>query len=338
MADHSTSSLATRLEQWLAIDSTTGKEKEFLLALEADFQSRGWVVERQPVKPERFNILIRRPEKPIRVLFTTHVDTVPPFLPVRREGDRIFGRGACDTKGGLLAMVEAGERLVSAGQEEIGFLFVVGEEVDHCGAKAAGSSLDIRPEQIILCEPTENKIVRAQKGMLKFSLRTSGTAGHSAFPDRGISAINPLLDALARLRGADYPADPILGPTTFNIGVIEGGVAANVFAPAARAEVIYRVVSPVEELLEQVQALIGDQVSLENPVFNDPVFFEPPEGFATCTVPFNTDATYLSPLGKIWLVGPGDIQVAHSDQEHIDLKDLKAGIELYEELARLILK
>lgn len=336
MVDHSPLPIATRLEQWLAIDSTTGREKEFLLALEADFQARGWLVERQPVKPERFNLLIRRKDKPIRLLFCTHVDRVPPFLPVRREGDRIYGRGACDTTGGLVAMREAAERLIADGLEEIGFLLVVGEEVDHCGAKAA-ADLDIRPEKIILSEPTDNQIVRAQKGMLKFTLRTAGTAGHSAFPDRGRSAINPLLDALQRLRDADYPEDPILGPTTLNIGVVDAGVAANVFAPSARAEVLYRVVSPVEELLEQIQSIIGDEVSLEEPVYNDPVFFDPPEGFKTCTVPFNTDATYLQPLGEIWLVGPGDIRVAHSDEEHIDLKDLEAGVDLYEELARLIL-
>lgn len=337
MIDHRTAALAARLEHWLAIDSTTENEKEFLLELEAHFQDRGWLVERQPVKPDRFNLLIRREQRPIKVLFSTHVDTVPPFLPVRREGTRVYGRGACDTKGGLLAMVEAGERLLASGHQDIGFLLVVGEEVDHCGAKAA-AALELEPEVIVLCEPTENRLVRAQKGMLKFTLRSAGRAGHSAFPDRGISAINPLLDALERLREADYPDDPILGPTTLNIGVLQGGVAANVFAPSARAEVIYRVVSPVEELLEQVQGLIGSQVLLENPVYNDPVFFEPPQGFKTCTVPFNTDATYLNPLGKIWLVGPGDIRVAHSDQEHIDLNDLQAGIDLYESLARLILK
>ncbi|MFU8802733.1 MAG: M20/M25/M40 family metallo-hydrolase [Bradymonadaceae bacterium] len=320
------------LMDWLAIDSTSGQEAAFLQVLQTHLEGMGFSCTRQEVEPERWNLLARTDEEP-RLIYSTHVDTVPPFLTPRREDGVIYGRGACDTKGGIVAMIEAGRRLLEEGRRDFGYLFVVGEEVDHCGAKKA-ASLPLSTERIILCEPTLNSIVRAQKGMLKFKLTTRGVAGHSAYLDRGQSAIDPLLDTLQALRTHPWPVDAILGETTLNIGVIEGGVAANVFAPSARAELLFRCVSPAAAMLETVEELCRDGVAVQDAVYNDPVFFDPPEGFETCTVPFNTDATYLKPLGPIWLVGPGDIRHAHADHEHIELTSLSEGIELYLTLGR----
>jgi acetylornithine deacetylase len=327
--------IAERLAVWLDIDSTTGREAAFLAALEAYFGDLGYDIERQPVADDRWNLLATRTDDPA-LLYSTHVDTVPPFIPARREDDRIYGRGACDTKGGLLAMSLAAERLAADGLDDVGFLLVVGEEVDHIGAKVA-QSLDLSPERIVLCEPTRNRVVAAQKGMLKFVLEATGTAGHSAYPDRGVSAIHRILDVLDAIRGTRWPSDELLGPTTLNIGVFEGGVAANVFAPDARAEVLFRAVSDVEPILEQCRDALVEGVTLKHEVYNDPVFFEPPPDVDTCTVPFNTDATYLAELGPVWLVGPGDIRVAHSDDEHIALDSLADGIDLYEALGRRVL-
>lgn len=334
MTEFDLDKLASDLEDWLQIDSTSGREHQFLEVLEQSFRNDRWSTERQQVEDNRFNLIARTDAAP-KVLFSTHVDTVPPFLPIRRTDDAIYGRGACDTKGGLLAMWEAARRLRADGIDEIGFLLVVGEEVDHCGAKVA-RSLDLAPEQIILCEPTQNRVVEAQRGMLRFELRSRGIAGHSAFPDDGASAIDPLLEAIGRLRDHRWPVDDLLGPTTFNIGIVEGGVAANVFAPRARAELLFRAVSPVEELLETVEDLVGDDVDVEDAIYNDPVFFRAPTDVDTCTVPFNTDATYLAELGEVWLVGPGDIRNAHSDDEHIEFSELAAGIDLYMDLARRV--
>lgn len=354
------------LETWLRIDSTSGHEAAFLAALEAYFSEHGYYCERLAVAPDRWNLRVTRAEPP-RFLFSTHVDTVPPFFGPRREGEgfgqdpglddrggaahnpdneaRIYGRGACDTKGGIVAMVQAGARLLEAGIEDFGYVFVVGEEVDHCGAKAASKTQRLRalqPERIVLCEPTRNRIVSAQKGMVRCRLESRGVAGHSAFPERGDSAILHLLDALERLRTHAWPEDDLLGPTTFNIGTIEGGVAANVFAPSAHAELIFRCVSDTAEIIETIKQLLGSlPVELTRVVHNDPVFFDLPDpidDFETCTVPFNTDATYLSELGPIWLVGPGDIEVAHSDHEYISLKSLAEGIDLYEKLALRVLR
>ena len=157
------------LMQWLEIPSVTGDEQRFLETLEAHFGALGFQAKRQLLSPTRWNLLLTRGSA--RVLYSTHVDTVPPHLPVRREGDTIFGRGACDTKSGIVAMAAAGQRLLADGRTDFGYLFVVGEEVDHAGARLA-PQLGVQTERIILCEPTTNRVVAAQKGMIKLHDRT----------------------------------------------------------------------------------------------------------------------------------------------------------------------
>jgi acetylornithine deacetylase len=329
--------LAHQLTQWLAIDSVTPTEGPFLETLEPFFQARGWITSRQHVEDGRWNLLATRPGHAPRLVFSTHVDTVPPHLPVRRDGDTIYGRGACDTKGGLLAMCEAAERLLQLGHHDLGFLLVVGEEVDHIGAKTA-QALDVRPQRIILCEPTRNRVIAAQKGMAKLKLHAHGTAAHSAYPERGDSALHRLIDAAHDALHADWPSHELLGPTTLNIGTMQGGIAANVFAPEANADVLIRLVSEPEPVLEQLRRLCAHhRVEVEPLVHNAPVFFAPPDGFVSGTVSFNTDASYLAPLSPVWLVGPGDIEVAHTDHEHITLQDILDGVDLYVRLALTVL-
>lgn len=327
-----------KLVDWVSIESVSGNEAAFLEELESDLVSRGYACERQEVEPQRWNLVARPASGKTRLTYSTHVDTVPPFLNVRVEDDKVWGRGACDTKGGILAMIEAADRLHEEGLEDIGFLFVVGEEVDHCGAKASRNLQDFETERIILCEPTENRVIQAQKGMVKLELRGDGIAGHSAYPDKGESAIHKVLSALEAIRHEDWPTHEVLGPTTINVGVIEGGVAANVFAPSARAEVLIRAVSGVAPTIERIRQFCEiSGVDVSFPAFNDPVFFDPPEGVETSIASFNTDATYLNEIAPVWLVGPGDIQVAHSDHEHISVQSFLDGIDLYEKLGRIAL-
>lgn len=325
------------LEQWLNIESISGNESNFLETLENHLSSLGYQCSRQPLSPTRWNLLALGKSDPT-FLFSTHVDTVPPFLPVVVEEDCIKGRGACDTKGGIYSMIEAGEKLKSDGHDAFGYLFVVGEEVDHCGAKKA-PSLDIHVSRIILCEPTLNKVVSAQKGMIKLILTAKGIAGHSAYPEKGESAVHKLLNFLAAVDDQTWPTHEELGPTTINVGVIEGGVAANVFAPGATAQVLIRTVSPTSPFVEKLQKMASDaDVKVEIPASNDPVFFDPPPGFPTKVVAFNTDATYLRPMAPIWLVGPGDIEDAHSVNEFISFEQIEAGIDTYYRLGLVALK
>lgn len=338
------------LSRWINVDSTSGREGEFLEVLEDHFSAHGYRCRRLEVEPGRWNLLClpASQDEEVRLLFTTHIDCVPPHIPARVGevgGERcVFGRGACDTKGGVVAMFYAAEALKKEGIGGVGFLFVVGEEVDHCGARHVaklGSGGGLKElggvRQLILCEPTQNRVLRAQKGMLRMVVRASGRAAHSAYPERGESAIDRLLEVLEEWRRMPLPRDPLLGETTVNIGLLEGGVAANVLAPAASCEILIRAVSDVAELLTRYEEVARGRVEIEVRAKNDPVFFEAPEGVATTVVAFNTDATYLQELGPIWLVGPGDIEVAHSDGEHITEVSFLEGGTLYTELGRRVL-
>jgi acetylornithine deacetylase len=328
------------LEKLVACPSTSGTEGPYARLAADVLRAEGYAVELREVEKDRPNVLARDGSERLRVVFSTHLDTVPPHIPPSLEGDRLDGRGACDAKGPFVSMLEAARRLRAKGATGIGFLLVVGEEVDHGGALAAGRDYkDFAKDQprILLGEPTSAKVVSAQKGLLKVAFRAEGKAGHSAFPDRGTSAVHALLDALERVRAETWPDDSRLGPTTFNVGTIAGGVAANVFAPSAEAVLVFRLVSRWKPILERLRQL-APGLTVEAASQNDPVRFETPEGEETKVVPFNTDATYLAPLGPIWLGGPGAIEVAHSKDEHVTRDELERGTELYVRLAERALR
>lgn len=314
----------------VAVPSVSGAEGPYVDHLAARLAGMGFDVRWLTVEAGRDNLLALagRP----RVLFCTHTDTVPPHFGPRVEGDRLWGRGACDTKGLLASMICAAERLLDAGLVEFGFLLVVGEEAGHHGAKSA-ARLDLRPERIVLGEPTENRVVTAQKGAWRVSLRAAGVAAHSGYPELGISAVERLLDVLERARRRDWPVSKELGPTTMNIGRIGGGVADNVLAPSAEADLLFRAVGPVEELEAGLRECLVEGVQIGDTWGNGPFRYEAPPGYPTTVVAFNTDGPYLAALGPVVLAGPGTIRVAHTDHEHVDRADLEAGVALYESLA-----
>lgn len=324
------------LQRLVDVPSPTGSEGPYARVVAELLEADGYAVELPEVAPGRPNLVARpRTGEAPAVYFSTHLDVVPPHLPARREGDRLHGRGTADTKGPLVAMLEAARRLRAEGIAA-GFLLVVGEEVDHCGALHAARTLDLGGTRIVLGEPTSNRVVAAQKGLLKVRLVAEGVAGHSAFPDRGVSAIHRLLELLERVRHEPWPTRPVLGPTTWNVGLIEGGVAANVFAPAASCEVLFRLAVPAADVLARVEALAaaGEGVRVEVISRNDPVELTVPPELPTCVIPFNSDASYLAPLGPVWLGGPGAIELAHSEHEHITRADIEGGVELYLQLGR----
>ncbi|MBK6315671.1 MAG: M20/M25/M40 family metallo-hydrolase [Blastocatellia bacterium] len=324
------------LREMIDTPSTTGDEAGIAAILERELERDGYRVTRQEVLPGRDNLLAVRDGETPRLFFSTHIDTVPPFLPYRREGDTIYGRGACDTKGGIVAMLEAGRRLRAKGASAFGFLFVVGEEVDHSGAKAA-AKLPISTRDIVLCEPTVCRVIAAQKGVVKVRLDAEGRAAHSGFPHRGVSAVDRLLVTLETLRHLEWPRHDVLGETFFNVGLIAGGVAANVLAPAASAELMFRTVGPTSEILAAIDASLVDGVRRTVLTENGPELFDLPDGYETGVANFNTDASFLKSLGRILLVGPGDIEVAHSSNEHITVEQIALGIDLYERLGAELL-
>lgn len=316
------------LRELIDTPSTSGAEAAVAAILERELAADGYAVTRQEVAPGRDNLVAVREGATPRVLFSTHIDTVPPHIPYRREGDTVFGRGACDTKGGIVALLEAARALDS---RDLGFLFVVGEEVDHSGAKAA-AKLGLKADAIVLCEPTVCRVIDAQKGMVKVKLEAEGKAAHSGFPHLGVSAVDRLLTTLETLRAREWPTHERLGETFFNVGLISGGVAANVLAPMASAELMFRTVGPSEEIVAAIDAALVEGVRSTVVTQNGPELFDVPSGYETGIANFNTDASFLKVVGPILLVGPGDIRVAHSEKEHITIEELTRGVDLYTKL------
>ncbi len=326
--------LARRL---IAIPSVTGEEGDVARFLGSHLEALGWRVEYQEAAPGRPNV-IAATDAPPRVVFSTHLDTVPPHLTPGEDDVSLHGRGACDAKGIAAAMVAAAERLRADGVHEIGLLFVVDEEMDSVGARAANlHPLARECRWLINGEPTENRMASGSKGSLRVTLRTEGTGGHSAYPERGASAIDRLLDVLADLRAVRWPTDPRLGASTCNIGVIEGGSAPNVIAEAARAEVQIRLVTDAAPVRRLLADAVRGRAAIEERTAVPPAHFTTPDGFETCVVAFTTDIPNLGNWGTPLLLGPGSIHVAHTDHEHIAKADLALGAELYWRLARTLL-
>jgi len=319
----------------IAIPSVTGTEREIGEFLSAHLLSLGYRVERQNVAGDRFNVFAFAGDG--RVMFCTHLDTVPPAtLPVREDDDFLYGRGACDTKGIIAAMLEAGERLRKSGASNFGYMFLVGEETDSIGAKAA-NTLKWNSEYVIVGEPTQNELARAQKGTFIVNLTVTGRAAHSGYPEKGISAIKQLIEILQESEGADWGSDPVLGKGTFNVGVFHGGDAANIVPPKATASIMIRVVEPHQRVEEKIRRIVGNRASMEIVGASDPLMLHVVDGFATTVVSFGSDAPHLPNTGKRLLIGPGSILDAHRPDEKISKRELLRGIDLYEGLVRKLL-
>jgi acetylornithine deacetylase len=271
-----------------------------------------------------------------QILFCSHIDTVPPVLPIREDDDFLYGRGACDTKGIISAMIEAGERLRRAGITNFGYLLVVAEETDSSGAKAA-NNLKLNSKYVVVGEPTQNQLARAQKGALMANLTVKGRAAHSGYPEAGVSAIDNLLKVLAEAQAADWGNDPVLGKGTFNIGVLQGGERANIIAAQASASIMIRTISPRSEIEEKMRKIVANRATMNVISASDPQIMHVVEGFPTTVVSFGSDVPHLDKLGKRLLIGPGSILDAHTADEKISKRELMEGVELYERLARKLL-
>lgn len=310
------------------IESITGNEARVGDFLCSELQRLGYSVEKMPVSGDRFNVWATSPQSPHPALvFSTHMDTVPPFIPSSEDGERIWGRGSCDAKGIIAAQIAAAERL-RAQNIHLGLLFLVGEEKDSEGAQAANRQ-PRGSRFLINGEPTDNRLGLASKGTLRVELTARGRMAHSAYPELGESAIDKLLVALTRLRATALPSDPEVGPCTLNIGIIEGGRAPNVIPDFARAHLLYRLIAPADQLREQILAAVGDLAEV-NFVLEIPFMrLRTLDGLPTMVAAFTTDIPALTRWGEPLLVGPGSIHVAHTDREHIEKSQLTAAVELY---------
>jgi acetylornithine deacetylase len=315
----------------VALETPTGSERPAIDFLDEALRRAGYTTSRQTVSVGRENLLAYR--APPALVFSTHVDTVPPYVPLSEDAEAIHGRGSCDAKGLAAAMISAAERLAARGERRVGLLFVVGEENGSDGAKAA-ADFGPRGRFLVNGEPTENRLSIGQKGALRVDLEATGRAAHSAYPNEGVSAIAALLDTIERIRRLPLPSDPLLGPSTLNIGLIHGGVAPNVIPPSASAQLHFRIVEPTGPLREAVLRVLSPGVTAAFPV--ELPFHKggtAPAGWETTVVSYSSDLPFLASWGEGYQLGPGSIRVAHTDGEHIRKADLLAGVELYARLA-----
>jgi acetylornithine deacetylase len=322
------------------IDSVTNNERrvgDILFSHLSELAARhSGLVERIPAGARRDNIFVRFGEP--RLTLSTHMDTVPPFFPSREDETHIWGRGACDAKGIIAAMVTSAERLLAGAIHNFGLLFVVGEERDSAGAKAAA----VAPRGskfLINGEPTENQIALGCKGALRYELIAKGKLAHSAYPELGHSAIHSLLDALGAIRQIPLPTDALLGASTLNVGIISGGRAPNVVADEARAEIMFRTIGePGETRKAVVAAAAGFGVEAREVHYTPALRLTTFDGLPSTVVAFTTDIpSFAGAWGKPFLIGPGSIHVAHTAEERISKKELVNAVDIYSQMARQLL-
>lgn len=319
----------------LAIQSPTGDEGAVIDFVARRLVGKGWNVTVQEVSADRGNIWASR--KGGGITLSTHLDTVPPFVPPRLSGDRLYGRGACDAKGIAAAMLIAADQLVEQGEERVDLLFVVGEEKGSDGARAA-NNLSPTSKYLINGEPTESKLASGCKGSLRFTVSTRGKEAHSAYPELGISAIEPLLRLLPTIHNLKFPSDEVLGDTTVNIGTIRGGTEANIVPGYAESESMLRLVSEVEPIKEMIQewATAGG-AEVEFGSYIPAQHFHTVTGFEVVPVSYTSDIPLLSRWGKPLLFGPGSIHVAHTTEEYVNVNELRESVDGYIRLTRQLL-
>lgn len=302
---------------------------DYLADLCARFDGR---LERLEVEPNRWNVFASFGE-PV-VTMSTHMDTVPPFIPSRADDEFIWGRGACDTKGIIASMITAAQRLLEAGTRNFGLLFVVGEERNSAGAYHAAAN-PRGSKFVINGEPTENQLALGSKGALRYELVARGKMAHSAYPELGESAIEKLLDALQAIRAVKLPVDDVLGPSTLNIGVIKGGRAPNVIPDEARAEIFIRLVGDSASTRAAMEAAAGDLVELNFVLEIPAIRLTAVPGLPTTVVAYTTDIpAFGGQWGQPLLFGPGTIHVAHTLDERVPKQQLLDAVEIYQRLVR----
>ncbi len=327
------------LRRYMDIDSTTYREGEAGLFLAGELERRGWAVVTtavpQPVgsreRAERWNVYAAPASVAPEVVFSTHIDTVPPWIASSEDAEWVYGRGACDAKGIAVAMVLAAERLRRRGAP-VALLFVVGEERDSAGAKLAnGQARGSR--YLINGEPTDNRLGIASKGTLRAEVRARGVMAHSAYPELGESAIHKLVRALDAMLRVPLPETDGVGPSTLNIGLIEGGHAPNVIADDARAQVLVRLVGPSEQTRRALAEAAAPWAEVEYTLEIPFVRLRGAPGYPTMVAAFTTDVPALTNWGEPLLLGPGSIHVAHTPGERLRKAELWEAVALYERLA-----
>jgi acetylornithine deacetylase len=334
--------------QLVDIESTTYCEGPAGVFLHEYLSAQQYAVERTEVAQpdrastpgagcgERFNVYAALPGVTPDVVLSTHMDTVPPYFGSSEDDEFVYGRGSCDAKGIIAAQIAAADRL-RAGGVKVGLLFLVGEERDSAGAAVA----NLHPKGsrfLINGEPTDNRLALASKGALRVELRAKGRMAHSAYPELGESAIDKLVGALHDVLAMPLPVEPEIGPSTLNIGLIEGGRAPNVIADKAEAHILVRLVGPGDEIKRSIVETVAGRAEVEFSLELPFVRMRKVGNLPTMVAKFTTDIPSLTNWGEPFLLGPGSIHVAHTPQERIAKKELLEAVDHYEELASSLVR
>ncbi len=322
-------------------ESITGNEErvglqllDYVSALAARY---GGHAERSEVEPCRSNVFAFWGDWPA-VTLSTHMDTVPPFVASREDAEFIWGRGACDTKGIIAAMLKAAEALLESGQRNFGVLFVVGEERNSAGAYHAAAHPK-GSRYLINGEPTENKLALGSKGALRYQIAATGRMAHSAYPELGESAIDKLLECLAEIRKAPLPSDDLLGPSTLNIGTISGGRAPNIIADEAAAEIMIRLVGDSAAIRDSIARAVNGRAEAREVLEIPALRLGALPGMDTTVVAYTTDIpAFGGAWGTPFLIGPGSIHVAHTLEERVPKRQLEDAVGIYQNMVCRLLR
>lgn len=338
-------------ERLVSIPSVSGSEHAVAVYLARVLEQMGLTVELERVsggsadKP-RYNVYAYQGRtRNTTVVVTSHIDTVPPYIPYHVEGTKIFGRGSCDAKGSVVSQIFAVLSLIGNAEVEEGqvsLLYVVGEEVDGSGMSTASRDLNATWELAIFGEPTELKLGVGHKGNYFFELVVKGHASHSGYPELGTSATEILVPVLQDLLALELPLLELLGPSTLNIGRIDAGVAANVIPARAYAQVLIRVAADLALVDKLVRQVVGNVAHLEFKLHatNEPQYIDyKVDGFESIVLAYATDIPNLvgQNLTLRYLYGPGSIHVAHGDNEYVENEDLLVAVEGYRKLIKHVL-
>ena len=352
----------------LQIDSTTGRERELADYLAQKMSAPGRTIEKQEVM-SMSSACAEGAEVPVnlyvawgepKVVFCTHLDTVPPYIPPVSDGKKVMGRGTCDAKGQIFSMWEACLELENRGYTDFGLLLLAGEETGSFGAKEFTARMEGRfPSDavVIVGEPTENHMTSASKGTKSFEVTFEGKAFHSGYPQYGLSAVEMFNDFMNALRSIVFPTDEILGDTTWNVGKLVSDNPQNILSDRLTCRVYFRTTFESDEMVCNVmknmagedarlrfgrrQAQDGSDIvgkeaamwqkSMSIKAFggDSPTKYDTLDGFDTKPVAFGSDAPQLTNFRRKILCGPGSILVAHRQEEHIRLSDLETAVENY---------
>ncbi len=312
--------------QILSVDSTSGRERELGEWLARHLEAPH--VDTFEVGDGTINVLLRWSESP-RVVFCSHMDTVPPYIPPTFEQDRVLGRGTCDAKGQFYAMYRACQRLAEAGRRDFALLILAGEETGSWGARAFAKT-GFRAPLLVVGEPTDNKMVSASKGTKSFDLTFTGRPFHSGYPEHGVSAVELFVDFMEKLRAADFPEDPELGPTTWNVGLLRSDNPQNILSPELGCRLYFRTTFATDaQVTEWVRAQAGDALKVVERGGDTPARYLTLSGFPTQTVAFGSDAPHLTNFDQKIICGPGSITVAHRDDEFLSKADFEQAVNNY---------